>query len=87
MARSGASSTARHPGSTVTAWQVDGGIALEVSAAALQPHGSWRTTDRTVLFDWRWRTAGPHTISFEAGVENAKEGRNFPHIRSYLVLS
>jgi hypothetical protein len=141
--------------STVTAWQVNGGIALEIAAAALQPRGTVRMTrawatanvvprdivgtggaiafhgsgiallgtlgehcceagharvlvdgretfdrtgiwqnksssgraiDRTVLFAWRWRKAGAHTISFEPGVENAKEGGDFLHIQGYIVL-
>ena len=32
------------PASTVTAWQVNGGIALEIAAAALQPRGTVSTT-------------------------------------------
>jgi hypothetical protein len=142
------------PRGTVTAWQTNGGLALEIAAAALQPGGSvatrawsaasrvswdiegtdtpitfhgsgvallgtlgeqcceagharvlvdgresfnqtgiWqnksssgRAIDGTVLFAWRWRTAGTHTIGFAPGAENAKEGGNFLHIRGYLVL-
>jgi len=39
----------------------------------------------TVLFAWRWPTSGRHTIRFEPGVPNPKEGGSFLHIRAYLV--
>jgi hypothetical protein len=142
------------PRTTVTAWQTNGGLALAIAAARLQPRGATRTTgawagarlvrrevgvgdtivfrgsgiallgtlgetccepgharvlldgretfnrtgiwqnksssgktiDDTVLFAWRWRTAGRHTIAFAPGVANAKEGGSFLHVRAYLVL-
>jgi hypothetical protein len=142
------------PTSTVTEWQANGGIALEIAAAALEPrmvtrashawaaarfvpkeisgtdatvtiHGtgvaligtlgerccedgharvlidgretfdetgiwqnkssSGRSIDHSVLFAWRWRATGTHTISFAPGVQNAKEGGSFLHLRGYLV--
>ncbi len=39
-----------------------------------------------MLFAWRWPRPGPHTIQFEPGVPNAKEGGSFLHVRAYLVL-
>ncbi len=39
----------------------------------------------TVLFAWRWPTAGRHTIQIEPGIPNAKEGGSFIDITSYLV--
>jgi hypothetical protein len=143
------------PGSTVTAWQTNGGLSLEIAAAALAPrravpttrawagaavvsheiaavpatlvvHGAgvalygtlgeqcceagharvlvdgretfdrtgiWqnksslgRSIDGSVLFAWRWRTAGRHTLTFEPGDQNAKEGGPFLHVRGYAVL-
>ena len=143
------------PLSTVTAWQVNGAVAVEIAAAALAPRetvrsasawsaaravprdpvgagdviafrgsgvallgtlgevccesgharvlldgretfnhtGIWqnksssgRSIDGTVLFAWRWRTSGRHTISFAPGIENGKEGGAFLHIRGYLVV-
>lgn len=142
------------PATTVTAWQTNGGLALEIAAAALAPktavrvtrawaqaapvaheiaampatlvfHGSgiallgtlgerccepgharvlvdgretfdqtgiWQnksssglSIDGTVLFAWRWRVAGTHTLTFEPGAENGKEGGPFLHLRSYEV--
>lgn len=138
---------------TTTAWQANGGLALEIAAAALDPNGlttatnPWATTTRvtrsiglgdtvkihgsgvafygtlgatcceagharvfvdgketldgtgiwqnksslgqsipnTVLFAWRWPRPGRHTIRFEPGVQNGKEGGPFLQITSYLV--
>ena len=140
------------PATTVTAWQTNGGLALEIAAAALAPAttvngapawsgaslvpheiaaapamlvfrgsgiallgtlgeqccepgharvlidgretfdqtGIWqnksssgRSIERTVLFAWRWRTSGVHTITFEPATENAKEGGTFLHLVGY----
>jgi hypothetical protein len=142
------------PRTTVTEWQTNGGLALEIAAAALDPRGraptasSWadarpvthevrqlpatvtffgsgvalygtlgeiccesgharvfvdgrETFDRTgiwqnkssaskgfpdtVLFAWRWPKRRTHTIRFEAGEPNGKEGDSFLHLQSYLV--
>ena len=144
------------PVSTVTAWQTNGGLSLEIAAAALAPgrvvpttrawaraatvsheiaavpatlvvHGAgvalsarsassaarpvtracWSTgarpstgpasgrtsrasggsIDGTVLFAWRWRSAGTHTLTFQPGGENAKEGGPFLHVRAYELLT
>ena len=143
------------PASTVTAWQTNGGLSLEIAAAALAArravpttrgwarasrisdeiaavpatlvvHGAgvalygtigercceagharvlvdghetfdrtgiWqnksslgRSIDGSVLFAWRWRSAGTHTLTFGPGGENAKEGGPFLHLRAYEVL-
>jgi hypothetical protein len=39
----------------------------------------------TVLFAWRWRTPGTHTITLDNGIANGKEGGSFIHIQAYLV--
>jgi hypothetical protein len=143
------------PATTVTAWQTNGGLALEIAAAALAPHavvdvrGAWahavhvardvsalpsaltvraagialigtlgercceagharvlidgretldetgiwqdksssgRAIPGTVLFAWRWRSTGRHTLAFEPGVPNAKEGGPFLHLTGYELL-
>jgi len=40
---------------------------------------------RTVLFAWRWPRSGVHTITFEPGVANGKEGGPFLDLQGYLV--
>jgi hypothetical protein len=37
----------------------------------------------TVLFAWRWPKPGTHTLTFEPGVPNAKEGGSFLHLVGY----
>jgi hypothetical protein len=140
---------------TTTAWQTNGGLALEIAAAALAPHtsasvvhawtharrvpddvtrlparitfhgsgivlygtlgeqccesgharvvvdgratfdqtGIWqnkssasRPIPNTVLFAWRWQHSGTHTLVFQPGVPNAKEGTSFLHLAAYAVL-
>jgi hypothetical protein len=46
---------------------------------------SGRSIPKTVLFAWRWPKAGTHTIRFEAGLQNGKEGGSFLHLQGYLV--
>jgi hypothetical protein len=143
------------PATTVTAWQRNGGLALEIAAAALRPRlavrkatgwagatqiqtdiasvpatlrfrgsgiavfgtlgercceagharvvvdgretvdgsGIWqdksslgRSVPGTLLFAWRWRTTGYHTLIFQPGVDNPKEGGSFLHVTAYAVL-
>jgi len=143
------------PATTATAWQTNGGLALEIAAASLAPrespnianawahgrkvqddistlpatitfHGSgialygtlgeqccesgharvfvdgretfdgtgiWqnksssgRTIPNTLLFAWRWPRSGTHTISFQPGIVNGKEGGPFFDLTSYKVL-
>jgi hypothetical protein len=143
------------PATTTTAWQTNGGLALEIAAAELAPHakasvvhtwaharsvpddvanlparitfygsgialygtlgeqccesgharvfvdgretfdetGIWqnkssasRSIPNTVLFAWRWPHSGMHTLVFQPGVTNAKEGTPFLHLTAYAVL-
>jgi hypothetical protein len=141
------------PAWNVTAWQTNGGLALAITAAALEPNGvpdsgAWSgarstrramtalpaeirftgkaiavigtigerccepghaavrvdgvpTFDQTgiwqnkssagipirnaVLFAWRWKTAGPHTIRVERSPFNAKEGGSFLHVQRVRI--
>jgi hypothetical protein len=143
------------PATTVTAWQTNGGLAVEIAAATLAPQkavlttrawakatqvtheiavtpatlvfdgsgiallgtlgenccepgharvlidgretfdatGIWQnksslgsSIDHTVLFAWRWRSAGTHILTFKPGAENGKEGGTFLHLRGYELL-
>jgi hypothetical protein len=40
----------------------------------------------TILFAWRWPTSGPHTISFQAGETDAKNGGPFLHVQGYSYV-
>jgi hypothetical protein len=143
------------PETTVTAWQTNGGLALQIAAASLAPnslipttrawagavlvrheistmpatlefHGSgiallgtlgeqcceagharvlidghetfdatgiWQnksslgqSINDTVLFAWRWRSAGAHSLTFEPGTANGKEGGSFLHLQAFELL-
>jgi hypothetical protein len=39
-----------------------------------------------VLFAWRWPTRGTHTLTFQPGIANAKEGGSFLHLVGYELL-
>jgi hypothetical protein len=141
------------PQGPITAWQTNGGFALMIAAAALEPNGvptvdGWQgatfvadnvtslpaTIDFTgssialvgtigeeccergharvfidgvetfdhrgiwqnkssadchlensILFAWRWDRPGRHTLRFEPGLANAKEGSSFLHVRGYFI--
>jgi hypothetical protein len=40
----------------------------------------------SVLFAWRWPTAGRHTIEIDPAVANAKQGTSFFHMTGYYVV-
>ncbi len=37
----------------------------------------------SILFAWRWPASGRHTIQFQPGIPNPKEGGPFLHEQSY----
>ena len=144
------------PAATVTAWQTNGGLAVEIAASAIAPrtpvrvtnhweggtlvsrqisaipatirfHGSgiallgtlgqrcceagharvlidgretfdrtgiWqnkssagRSIPNTILFAWRWRTPGNHSLTFLPGIPNPKEGPSFLQLGAYGLLA
>lgn len=40
----------------------------------------------SILFAWRWPTSGRHTLQFEAGPSDPKDGGPFLHVRHYAYL-
>jgi hypothetical protein len=66
---------------------VDGRETLDGTGIWQNKSSSGKRIPGTVLFAWRWPRAGRHTIRFEPGVPNGKEGGPFLHLRGYLVLS
>jgi hypothetical protein len=44
---------------------------------------SGRSLADSVLFAWRWPTPGRHTLTFQPGLANAKEGGSFLHLVGY----
>lgn len=65
---------------------VDGRETFDQTGIWQNKSSSGRTIERTVLFAWRWRAPGTHTLTFEPGLENGKEGGSFLHIVGYELL-
>jgi hypothetical protein len=65
---------------------VDGRATFDATGIWQNKSSAGRSIPRTVLFAWRWRRDGRHTISFAAAPANAKEGGSFLHLESYLLL-
>jgi hypothetical protein len=42
--------------------------------------------ENTVLFAWRWPSAGPHSLTFEPGIDDPKEGGPFLHLQAFELL-
>ena len=40
----------------------------------------------SVLFAWRWKSAGKHEVAFAPGIYDVKEGGAFLHLTGYKVL-
>jgi len=40
----------------------------------------------SVLFAWRWPDSGPHTVSFQAGPADPKDGGPFLHVQGYAYV-
>ncbi len=64
---------------------VDGHETFDETGIWQNKSSSGQRIPHTVLFAWRWPKPGTHTIRFEPGVPNAKEGGSFLHIRAYVV--
>lgn len=65
---------------------VDGRQSFDRSGIWQDKSSVRRSLPGTILLAWRWRTAGPHVLTFLPGIENAKEGGSFLHLVGYEVL-
>ncbi len=65
---------------------IDGNETADTTGIWQNKSSSGLSIPNTVLFAWRWPTAGSHTITIQPGIPNDKEGSSFVNISSYLVL-
>jgi len=65
---------------------IDGRETFDETGIWQNKSSSGRSIPNTVLFAWRWRSVGTHTLTFEPGVPNGKEGGPFLHLVRYEVL-
>ncbi len=64
---------------------IDGRQTVDTTGIWQNKSSSGISIRNTVLFAWRWPTAGRHTIQIQPGIYNAKEGGSFIDIQSYVV--
>lgn len=64
---------------------IDGEESVDTTGIWQNKSSSNISISNTILFAWRWPTAGTHTIQIQPGIFNAKEGGSFIDITSYLV--
>jgi len=65
---------------------VDGRETFDATGIWQNKSSSEMSIADTVLFAWRWPSAGLHTLTLEPGAENGKEGDSFLHLRAYKLL-
>jgi hypothetical protein len=64
---------------------VDGRETFDGTGVWQNKSSSGRRLPNTVLFAWRWPKPGTHTISFEPGEPNPKEGGSFLRLKGYVL--
>jgi len=62
---------------------VDGKETFDGTGIWQNKSSSGRSLEDAVLFAWRWPRRGAHTLRFEPGEENGKEGGSFLHLEGY----
>jgi hypothetical protein len=65
---------------------IDGRETFDQTGIWQNKSSSGRSIPGAVLFVWRWPTGGSHTLTFEPGVENGKEGGAFLHLTGYELV-
>ena len=64
---------------------IDGAETNDQTGIWQDKSNSGQTIADSVLFAWRWQTAGTHTITIIPALSNAKEGDTFVHVQQYWV--
>ena len=65
---------------------IDGQESFDQTGIWQNKSSSGRSLAHAVLFAWRWPASGTHTLTFQPGVPNAKEGGAFLHFDGYELL-
>jgi Glycosyl hydrolase family 76 len=65
---------------------VDGQQTLDWSGIWQNKSSANMTIPETIMFSWRWPSAGHHRVSFLPGIYNPKEGGSFLHLDTYEVI-
>ncbi len=65
---------------------IDGHETFDETGIWQNKSSSGMSIPNTVLFAWRWPTAGTHTLTIQPGIQNGKEGGPFIHLIGYEVI-
>jgi len=65
---------------------VDGASTFDKTGIWQNKSSSSQPVPSSILFAWRWPVSGPHTLGFQPGVWNAKQGGPFLHVTGYYVV-
>lgn len=64
---------------------IDGQETFDQTGIWQNKSSSGRSLAHAVLFAWRWPSRGMHTLTFQPGLTNAKEGGAFLHLAGFEV--
>jgi hypothetical protein len=65
---------------------IDGAQTFDQTGIWQNKSSSGRSLPDSVLFAWRWRRPGRHTIEIGPAAANAKQGGSFFHMTGYYVV-
>lgn len=65
---------------------VDGRETFDQTGIWQNKSSASRPIPNTILFAWRWPRPGTHTLVFQPGIANGKEGTSFLHLAAYAVM-
>ncbi len=66
---------------------IDGQETFDHTGIWQDKSSSGRSLTHAVLFAWQWPASGTHTLTFQPGLANAKEGGSFLHLVGYDLLA
>ncbi len=65
---------------------VDGVETFDQTGIHQNQSNAFGPVPRSILFAWRWPTSGKHTVRFEAGPSDPKDGGPFLHVQGYSYV-
>ena len=66
---------------------IDGRETFDRTGIWQNKSSSARRIPNSILFAWRWRTPGNHSLAFLPGIPNPKEGPSFLQLGGYGLLA
>jgi hypothetical protein len=66
---------------------IDGSETFDRTGIWQNKSSAGRSIPNTILFAWRWRTSGNHTLTLLSGIANPKEGGSFLQLQAFGLLA